>query len=165
MSLISDHKERTTPLTGQELAIIEDEDGLRGIRTELLRGLTGPEGPQGPQGEQGIPGEAGAQGLQGPQGETGPIGPQGPQGETGAAGATGPMPDLASPGPIGSTTPNAGTFSPLNIMDNASDVVEEANRVTNGGFSGNANGWTLGANWAYVTNRLRGIPESVFDFT
>ena len=39
MSMISDHKERTTPLSGTELAIIEDEDGLRGIRTELLRAL------------------------------------------------------------------------------------------------------------------------------
>lgn len=37
MSLISDHKERTAPLTGQELAIIEDEDGLRSIPVEKLR--------------------------------------------------------------------------------------------------------------------------------
>lgn len=149
MSLISDHKERTAPLTGQELAIIEDEDGLRGIRTELLRGLTGPEGPQGPQGEQGIPGEAGPQGLQGPQGETGPIGPQGPQGETGA---TGPMPDLASPGPIGGTTPNPGTFNQLNIKATSSAATLGPELVTNGTFTGNADGWTLGQNWAYGTN-------------
>ena len=39
MSLISHHKERTEALTGSELAIIEDEDGLRGIQTSLLRNL------------------------------------------------------------------------------------------------------------------------------
>ena len=62
--MISDHKERTTPLSGTELAIIEDETGLRGVKTELLRGLQGPQGPEGPMGPQGPEGPEGASGLE-----------------------------------------------------------------------------------------------------
>ena len=118
MSLISDHKERTAPLTGQELAIIEDEDGLRGIRTELLRGL------------------------------------QGDKGDKGDLGDPGPMPDLASPGPIGGTTPDAGTFNQLNIKATSSAATLGPELITNGTFTGNADGWTLGQNWAYGTNNV-----------
>ena len=102
MSLISDHKERTAPLTGQELAIIEDEDGLRGIRTDLLRGLL----------------------------------------------------NLGSPGPIGGTTPDAGTFNTVNLKAASSGSTLGPERVTNGTFDGNADGWTLGQNWAYGTNNV-----------
>ena len=38
--MISDHKERTAPLTGTELAIIEDEDGLRSVAVSNLVNLT-----------------------------------------------------------------------------------------------------------------------------
>lgn len=151
MSLISDHKERTAPLTGQELAIIEDEDGLRGIRTELLKGLPGDKGNPGTVAigsvtsvKHGSPASVTNSGT-----------------DTDAVldfvlveGPEGPMPDLASPGPIGGTTPDAGTFNQLNIKATSSAATLGPELVTNGTFTGNADGWTLGQNWAYGTNNV-----------
>ena len=62
--MISDHKERTAPLAGTELAIIEDENGLRCIAVEKLRGLQGPQGEPGPMGPEGPEGPEGNSGLE-----------------------------------------------------------------------------------------------------
>lgn len=62
--------------------------------------------------------------------------------------------DLASPGPIGGTTPDAGTFNQLNIKATSSAATLGPELITNGTFTGNADGWTLGQNWAYGTNNV-----------
>lgn len=73
---------------------------------------------------------------------------------TGNLDAAGSDVDLASPGPIGGTTPDAGTFNQLNIKATSSAATLGDELVTNGTFTGNADGWTLGQNWAYGSNNV-----------
>lgn len=93
--------ENTTGLNlapGQIVFDKENDELVRGHKTEAFkRGLgdkgdkgdAGDRGPQGERGPAGADGADGATGPQGPQGETGPQGPKGDKGDTGATGAAG----------------------------------------------------------------------------
>jgi hypothetical protein len=157
-----------SPVTAE--IVVEGLAGIRGPKGEA--GASGDVGQAGPQGPQGEAGPQGIQGIQGEPGAVGPAGPQGPQGEAGPqgdTGATGPMPDLASPGPIGGTTPDAGTFNQLNLKATSSAATLGLEMVINGSFTGNANGWNLGQNWAYgasnVVLTLDGATEGLLSQT
>lgn len=81
--------------------------------------------PRGDTGAAGVAGPAGAAGVAGPQGPAGVAGATGPAGSSGVISVTAPLTnsgtstaavlgiDLTAPGPIGGTTPAAGTFTVL----------------------------------------------------